>query len=96
MHNKIDWLITSHFSNFLSNSISWLISLIKFVEFIKKLRKHSEIIVQTNGISTQVFGDYDNISKALNQEIKNSFKNNKSIVFNMKIINSDLQEIPVF
>jgi uncharacterized protein YqgV (UPF0045/DUF77 family) len=66
------------------------------IEFIKKLRKHSEIIVQTNEISTQVFGDYDNISKALNQEIKNSFKNNKSIVFNMKIINSDLQEIPVF
>ena len=66
------------------------------IEFIKKLRKHSKIIVKTNGISTQIFGDYDNISQALNKEIKSSFKNNKSIVFNMKIINSDLQEIPIF
>ena len=66
------------------------------IGFIKNLRKHSEIIVKTNGISTQIFGDYDNISQALNKEIKSSFKNNKSIVFNMKIINSDLQEIPIF
>jgi len=66
------------------------------IEFIKNLRKYSEIIVKTNGISTQIFGDYDNISQALNKEIKSSFKKNKSIVFNMKIINSDLQEIPIF
>ena len=64
--------------------------------FITNLRKHPFITIETNGMSTQIFGDYDNVMKAVNEEIKTSFLINNKVVFSMKVINSHLQDKPSF
>ena len=66
------------------------------IEFIKKLRLYKSINVITNGISTQIFGEYTNVTTTLNHEIQLAFKNKIPIVFNLKIINSDLSNIEEF
>ena len=60
--------------------------------FIKRLKKQSFISVETNGMSTQVFGDFDNVMTAIQKEMKNSFLLEQKVVFNMKVINAHLQE----
>lgn len=61
--------------------------------FIQRLNTYTNLVVNTNGMSTQVFGEYDEVMAALTSEIKNSFELPHSI-FVMKIINNDLQRIP--
>ena len=60
--------------------------------FIKRLKRHPFISLETNGMSTQVFGDYDNVMTAIQQEMKNSFLLQQKVVFNMKVVNTHLQE----
>jgi len=62
-------------------------------QFIERLHKHPGIIIRTSGMSTQIFGEYDNVMSAVTMEIKRSFELPHS-VFVMKVINADLQEIP--
>ena len=62
--------------------------------FIKNLKKHPFISLETNGMSTQVFGDYDNVMKALQKEMKTSFLLEQKVVFTIKVVNSHLQEKP--
>ncbi len=66
------------------------------ISFIKNLRKHPFIKVETNGMSTQVFGDYKRVMHAINTEMENTFLNENSVVFTLKVINSDLEEKPNF
>ena len=66
------------------------------ISFIQNLRKHPFIKVETNGISTQVFGDYSRVMKAIIYEMKNSFLSEEKVVFNFKIINTNLEEKPNF
>jgi len=66
------------------------------IDFIKKLRTYPDLIVETNGMSTQVFGDYDKVMNAINSEMKQVFLNKHKVVFNLKVINSHLQEKPQF
>ncbi|MDA9227917.1 hypothetical protein N9O83_01915 [Flavobacteriales bacterium] len=66
------------------------------IEFIKKLRLYTSIKVISNSMSTQVFGEFTDITSALNHEIQLAFKNKIPIVFNLKIINSDLSKIEEF
>lgn len=62
-------------------------------DFITRLNQHPDIIVETNGMSTQVFGDYDNVWNAVQQEIKVSYeKKQGSAVFIMKVVNAFLQD----
>ncbi len=57
-------------------------------EFIKKLRA-SGLTILENPLSTQVYGDYDEVMKILTSEIKNSFELiDKGLLF-MKIVKSD-------
>lgn len=58
--------------------------------FIKRLENYTEITIKRNTISTQVFGEYDDVMKVITKEIKKSFELPHSI-FVLKIINSDLQ-----
>tara|TARA_B110000211_G_scaffold206344_1_gene241280 strand:+ start:169 stop:429 length:261 start_codon:yes stop_codon:yes gene_type:complete len=64
------------------------------IAFIKNLRNYPFIKVNTNGISTQVFGDYKRVMNAINTEMENTFLKSNSVVFNLKVINADLEEIP--
>lgn len=57
--------------------------------FIDRLNSYDRLRVKTNGMSTQVFGEYDEVMKVLTAEIKKSFEIPHS-VFVMKIINADL------
>jgi uncharacterized protein YqgV (UPF0045/DUF77 family) len=66
------------------------------IAFIKNLRKYPFIKVTTNGMSTQVFGEYKRVMNAINTEMENTFLNENSVVFNLKVINSDLEEKPNF
>ena len=62
-------------------------------DFIFRLNDHNKITTKTNGMSTQVFGEYDDVMNAITSEIKKSFELPHS-VFVMKVINADLQTIP--
>ncbi len=58
--------------------------------FIHRLKTYSKLRIESNGISTQVFGEYAEVMSALTKEIEKSFEIPSS-VFVLKIINSDLQ-----
>lgn len=62
-------------------------------QFIGRLNEYENVVVVTNGISTQVFGEYDELMDILTKEIKNSM-NVPHSVFVLKIINADLQIHP--
>ena len=66
------------------------------IDFIKRLRKHPFISIEINGMSTQVFGDYNRVIKAINTEIKNTFTEEGKVVFNLKVMNQKLSEKPQF
>ncbi len=58
-------------------------------EFIHRLNQHEGIVAQTNGMSTQVFGEYRIVMSVLTEEMEKSFENPHS-VFVMKVINANL------
>jgi uncharacterized protein YqgV (UPF0045/DUF77 family) len=57
--------------------------------FIERINTYEGLSVRTNGMSTQIFGEYDILMDAITKEIRESFKHPHS-VFVMKIINADL------
>ena len=57
--------------------------------FIDRINTYEGLIVRTNGMSTQIFGEYDILMDALTKEIRESFQHPHS-VFVMKVINADL------
>lgn len=64
-------------------------------DFIDRLNSYNRLIVKTNGMSTQVYGEFDEVMQAISKEIKSSFSLPHS-VFILKIINADLTEIPTY
>ncbi|HNW99675.1 MAG TPA: YkoF family thiamine/hydroxymethylpyrimidine-binding protein [Bacteroidales bacterium] len=60
-------------------------------DFIDRINKYPELVVRTNTMSTQIFGEYKEIMNALTNEIEKSFELPHS-VFVMKIINADLEK----
>jgi len=61
------------------------------LDFVNRLKNHKSLKVQVNGMSTQVFGEYDLIMPIITLEIKKSMKLPYS-VFVLKIVNADLQQ----
>lgn len=62
-------------------------------DFINRLNAYQDIEIRTNGMSTQVFGEYEVLMQAITFEIWKSFDVPHS-VFVLKIINADLRTIP--
>jgi len=58
------------------------------IAFIKKLRA-SKFTVLENPLSTQIYGDYNELMPFLTNEIKTSFENQDHVVVNLKIVKSD-------
>ena len=56
--------------------------------FIKKLRG-SNFKVLENPLSTQIYGEYDDLLPFLTHEIKQSFNQQEHTVINLKIVKSD-------
>jgi uncharacterized protein YqgV (UPF0045/DUF77 family) len=61
--------------------------------FIERVKANGSLEVTTNGMSTQIFGEYDAVMGTIIKEMKQSFEVPHS-VFVMKVINSDLRKIP--
>ena len=59
--------------------------------FIERINKYPKLVVQTNTMSTQIFGEYKDVMNVLTNEIEKSFALSHS-VFVMKIINADLKK----
>lgn len=66
------------------------------INFIKSLYAHPFIKIETNGMSTQLFGDYDHVMKAIQIEMKKSFLIQQKVVFTIKVVNAQLDEKPSF
>ena len=58
------------------------------IAFIKKLRT-SGLTLLENPLSTQVYGDYDEVMKVLNAEIKTAFELMDKGLLYLKIVKSD-------
>jgi uncharacterized protein YqgV (UPF0045/DUF77 family) len=63
------------------------------LDFLDRLGSYDDIEVQTNGMSTQVFGQYDDVMSIITKEIKESMSLPYS-VFVLKLVNNDLQILP--
>lgn len=61
------------------------------IHFIKKLRA-SNLKVLENPLSTQVYGDYDEVMRVLTFEIKEAFELIELGLLYMKIVKSDRHE----
>lgn len=62
--------------------------------FIQKLRA-SGLTIKENPLSTQVYGEYDEVMSLLNSEIKNAFETIDRGLLYMKIVKSDLSDYAV-
>jgi len=60
-------------------------------DFIDRLHTHSGLVIRTNTMSTQLFGEYKVVMDAIVCEIEKSFTLPHS-VFVMKVINADLEK----
>lgn len=60
------------------------------LDFIRRLNEYKNIEAITNGMSTQVFGEYFEVMEAITNEIYKSFEIPHS-VFILKVINADLK-----
>ena len=58
-------------------------------EFINDLKKYNNIEIRTNSISTQLFGEFDDLMSILKIEIEKTFKKEINSVLNLKIVNGD-------
>lgn len=58
------------------------------IHFIKQLRA-SNLKVLENPLSTQVYGDYDEVMRLLTVEIKDAFELTERGLLHMKIVKSD-------
>lgn len=58
------------------------------LDFIGRLKQNTNLEVNTNGLSTQVFGEYFEVMNTLTKEMHTSCEIPHS-VFVLKIINSD-------
>jgi uncharacterized protein YqgV (UPF0045/DUF77 family) len=61
----------------------------KVIDFIQRVKQNSSIRVEVNGLSTQLFGEYDLLMDVLKNEMKHDFENGKA-VFLLKIAGSEL------
>lgn len=59
--------------------------------FIDRINNYEGLNIETNGMSTQIFGEYSEVMQALSNEIEKSFDIPHS-VFIIKIVNADLQK----
>lgn len=58
------------------------------IDFIKRLR-NSKFKVLENPMSTQIYGDYDELMPYLTNEIKATLAQQENAVLNVKIVTSD-------
>ncbi|NTS77145.1 hypothetical protein HR060_09745 [Catenovulum sp. SM1970] len=58
-------------------------------DFLRRLRNHEELKVDTNGVSTLVYGDYDDVMQKVMAEIKQTHEEVNSAIFIVKMLAKD-------
>ena len=61
----------------------------KVIDFIQRVKQNKDIRVEVNGLSTQLFGEYDLLMNVLKKEMQHDFENGKA-VFLLKLAGSEL------
>lgn len=61
------------------------------IDFILQLKENSALTVETNGLSTQIFGDYNEVMKILNSKMKD-FLEQHHAVFVLKVAKGELKK----
>ena len=61
----------------------------KVIDFIQRVKQNKNIRVEVNGLSTQLFGEYNLLMDVLKNEMQHDFENGKA-VFLLKIAGSEL------
>ena len=59
------------------------------IDFIQRIKENKNIRVEVNGLSTQLFGEYDLLMDVLKNEMQKVFENGKA-VFVLKLAGSEL------
>lgn len=59
--------------------------------FVANLNKNKNLVIRTNTMATQVFGEFDEVMDTIQQCMKQAFELPHS-VFVMKVINADLEK----
>lgn len=62
------------------------------LDFINRLNQHAGLTVKTNSMSTQIFGNYDEVMSAVTKEIKVSFEKDPTVIMVMKVLNIDVSQ----
>ena len=60
-------------------------------EFIERVQKYPEIAVVRNDLSTQLYGDYEQIMDLLKVELKLSWERHGKSIFVIKFLRDDLR-----
>ena len=58
-------------------------------DFINRLKSYTNIEVRTNSMSTQLYGDFEDLIQILKNEVEKTFRKEINSVFNLKIVNGD-------
>ena len=62
------------------------------IEVIERLKSHDNVYVDTNSMSTQIRGDYDDVMAVITHEFKTTFEQLPKAVFVMKILNNPIAD----
>jgi len=62
------------------------------VDVIERLKSHDNLYVDTNAMSTQIRGEYDDVMAVLAGELKTTFEQLPKAVFVMKILNNPIAD----
>jgi uncharacterized protein YqgV (UPF0045/DUF77 family) len=60
-------------------------------DFIRRLRQWDELEVISNQLSTQLRGEFEQVTTALNQCMQESMQSGQKMVFVTRYLNSDLE-----
>lgn len=61
-------------------------------DVIERLKSHDGLYVDTNAMSTQIRGEYDDVMAVLTGELKTTFEQLPKAVFVMKILNNPIAD----
>ena len=59
---------------------------------IKRLQSHSGVYVETNAMSTQIRGEFDDVMRILNTEIGQTFQELPKAIFAIKMLNNPIAD----
>lgn len=59
-------------------------------DVIRRFNEHEAVEVETNAMSTQIRGEYDDVMQVLDREIKRTFEQVPKAVFAIRILNNPL------